>query len=49
MMDTKILVIEDEAVLSESIKTYFENEGYDVKVATDGSEGINFSKCMIPT
>ena len=25
MMDTKILVIEDENTLSESIKTYFEN------------------------
>ena len=48
MMDTKILVIEDEAALSESIKTYFENEGYEVKIATDGSEGINFFKMYDP-
>ena len=48
MMDTKILVIEDESALAESIKTYFENEGYDVKVAADGSEGINFFKMYDP-
>ena len=48
MMDTKILVIEDEVALSEPIKTYFENEGYDVKVAGDGSEGISFFKMYDP-
>ena len=48
MMDTKILIIEDELALSEVIKTYFENEGYDVKVAADGSEGISFFKMYDP-
>jgi DNA-binding response OmpR family regulator len=48
MMDTKILVIEDEAVIADSIKTYFDTEGYDVKVAQDGSEGINFFKMYDP-
>ena len=48
MMDTKILIIEDELALSEPIKTYFENEGYDVKVACDGSEGISFFKMYDP-
>ena len=48
MMDTKILIIEDEATLSDPIKTYFENEGYDVKVAVDGSEGISFFKMYDP-
>ena len=38
MMDTKILVIEDEPQLAENIKTYFEAEGYEVRVASDGSE-----------
>ena len=47
-MDTKILVIEDEAVIADSIKTYFDTEGYDVKVAQDGSEGINFFKMYDP-
>ena len=48
MMDTKILIIEDEIALSESIRTYFETEGYDVKVAADGSEGISFFKMYDP-
>ena len=48
MMDTKILVIEDEAIIADSIKTYFDTEGYDVKVAQDGSEGINFFKMYDP-
>ena len=48
MMDKKILVIEDDITLSEPIKNYFENEGYDVKVAADGSEGINLFKMYDP-
>jgi len=48
MMETKILVIEDEAAISEPIKTFFESEGYDVKVACDGSEGISFFKMYDP-
>ena len=48
MMDTKILVIEDEIALSDAIKTHFESEGYDVKVAFDGSEGITFHKMYDP-
>ena len=48
MMDTKILVIEDEVALSDSIKAHFESEGYDVKVAFDGSEGITFHKMYDP-
>ena len=47
-METKILVIEDEAAISESIKSFFESEGYDVKVAQDGSEGISFFKMYDP-
>ncbi len=48
MMETKILIIEDEAAISETIKSFFETEGYDVKVAADGSEGINFFKMYDP-
>ena len=48
MMDTKILVIEDDVSLSESIRSHFENEGYDVKAAFDGSEGITFFKMYDP-
>ena len=48
MMDTKILVIEDDVTLSDSIKSHFETEGYDVKAAFDGSEGITFFKMYDP-
>ena len=48
MMDTKILVIEDEAALSETICSHFQSEGYDVKVAFDGPEGIAFFKMYDP-
>ena len=48
MMDTKILVIDDDHGVSESIKNYFENEGYEVKVASDGSEGISYFKMYEP-
>ena len=48
MMDTKILVIEDDVTLSDSIKSHFETEGYDVKLAFDGSEGITFFKMYDP-
>ena len=48
MMDTKILIIEDEQHLAENIKTYFEAEGYEVRVAADGSEGLIFFKMYDP-
>ena len=48
MMETKILVIEDEVAISDAIKNFFETEGYDVKVACDGSEGINYFKMYDP-
>ncbi len=47
-MDAKILVIDGDAVLGENLKTYFGNEGYEVKVVTDGVEGVNFFKMYEP-
>ena len=47
-MDTKILVIDDDAALGENLKTYFETEGYEVKVVGDGVEGLNFFKMYEP-
>ena len=37
MTDTKILIIDDDSNVTELLKSYFANEGYDIKVATDGS------------
>ncbi len=48
MTDTKILIVDDDANISELLKMYFENEGYDVKTAADGVEGISYFKIFEP-
>ena len=48
MTDTKILVVDDDSNISELLKIYFENEGYDVKLAADGVEGLNYFKMYEP-
>ncbi len=48
MSDTKILVIDDDPNISDLLKNYFENEGYEVRLAGDGSEGLNMFKMYEP-
>ena len=48
MLDTKILIIDDDANICELLKLYLENEGYSVKVAHDGMEGISLFKLYEP-
>ena len=48
MTDTKLLIVDDDSNISELLKIYFENEGYDVKTASDGVEGLNFFKIFEP-
>ena len=48
MMDTKILVVDDDPNISDLLKIYFENEGYDVKTVADGVEGVNTFKQYEP-
>ena len=48
MTDTKILVIDNDSNICELLKIYFENEGYDVKIAADGMEGLNYFKIFSP-
>ena len=48
MLDTKILIVDDDAAICDMIKIYFEKEGYDVKIANDGAEGINNFKLYDP-
>ena len=48
MLDTKILVVDDDANICDLLKLYFENEGYEVKTANDGMEGISFFKLYEP-
>ena len=48
MIDTKILIVDDDAAICDMLKIYFEKEGYDVKVATDGAEGVSYFKIYDP-
>ena len=48
MMDTNILVVDDDTNISDLLKIYFENEGYEVKTANDGAEGVNMFKMYEP-
>jgi DNA-binding response OmpR family regulator len=48
MLDTKILVVDDDPNISELLRLYFENEGYQVKTANDGAEGVNAFKIFEP-
>ena len=47
-MDTKLLIVDDDANICEMLKLYFTNEGYTVKCANDGMEGINLFKVYEP-
>ncbi|MBR7099304.1 MAG: response regulator, partial [Clostridia bacterium] len=48
MTDTKLLIVDDDANISALLKMYFENEGYDVKLACDGVEGLSYFKMFEP-
>ena len=48
MLDTKILIIDDDTNMCAFLKNYFENEGYGIKVANDGMEGLSFFKIYEP-
>ena len=48
MMDTKLLIVDDDPNICDMLKLYFENEGYKVKTASDGVEGLNFFKIYEP-
>ena len=39
-MSTKILVVDDDSNICELLRLYFEDEGYEVKTANDGAEGV---------
>ncbi len=48
MLDTEILVIDDDLNICELLKTVLESEGYEVKTAGDGVEGLNYFKLYEP-
>ena len=47
-MEAKLLIIDDDSNICEMLKLYFENEGYKVKTASDGIEGVNCFKLYEP-
>ncbi len=47
-MDTKLLVVDDDPNICDMLKLYFENEGYKVKTANDGIEGVSCFKLYEP-
>ena len=47
-MDTKLLVVDDDLNICDMLKLYFENEGYTVKTANDGMEGLSYFKAFEP-
>ena len=47
-MDTKILIVDDDPNICEILRLYLENEGYKVKTAGDGAEGISAFKIYEP-
>ncbi|MBQ9131886.1 MAG: response regulator transcription factor [Clostridia bacterium] len=48
MTDTKILIVDDDSNISDLLTMYFENEGYNVKTAGDGVEGLSYFKIFEP-
>ena len=48
MLDTKILVIDDDTMICETLKNYFEKEGYEVKTVNDGVSGVDSFKLYNP-
>ena len=47
-MDTKLLIVDDDPNICDMLKLYFENEGYKIKTAYDGVEGLNTFKIYNP-
>ena len=48
MAEKRLLVIDDDTNTCAVLRVYLENEGYEVKVANDGLEGINIFKNSDP-
>ena len=47
-MATKLLIVDDEPNICESLRLYLENEGYEVKIANDGVDGVSYFKMYEP-
>lgn len=48
MIGTKILVVDDDKNICDMLRLYLENDGYEVKTAGDGAEGVTYFKMYEP-
>src|SRR4029079_12131358 len=48
MAQPRILIVEDERGLTQSLSWYFNREGYETHVAHDGQEGLRKAQTMLP-
>ena len=48
MSQSRILIIEDEKGLVQSLTWYFNREGYETVVAADGAEGLRKAQALLP-
>ena len=47
-MSVRILLVDDEEDILEFLKYNIENEGYEVKTATDGADAVSIAKSFLP-
>ncbi len=47
-MDTKLLIVDDDPNICEMLSLYLEKEGYQVKTANDGVDGVHYFKIYEP-
>ena len=47
-METKLLIVDDDPNICDMLKLYFENEGYKIRTANDGVEGVQAFKMYDP-
>lgn len=47
-METKLLIVDDDPNICEMLRLYLENEGYQVKTANNGADGVSFFKIYEP-
>ena len=48
MKKQKILIVEDESNIADSVKLNLEAEGYEVEYTTDGQMGLHYARTMKP-
>lgn len=44
----KLLIVEDDVILQKALQEFLNGEGFEISVASDGEEGINKAKEIIP-